>query len=111
MSEVADPVTLGVEAALTATRRATRDRPIITLIALAHAYQAWRERCRHNDAGELEPAQEKLVAQVDALFDGLRVQYAEAGEASRVDGAIAREVDEVTVITRVFKPMSAKGAA
>jgi hypothetical protein len=112
MSEAIDPVCVAFEAAIREAHAATGKRSIITLIALAHAYLAWRESCRRDEkTGEVDPERAKMVAQVDALFGGLQVGYVEVAEQARGEIAFDSECDEITAITRVLNTAHAKGAA
>jgi hypothetical protein len=110
MSEKSDLVVLAVEAATRAAHDATGRRSIITLIALAHAFAAWRESCLRDDRTcEVDPSMARLVAQVDAMLPSLATSYSEAADAERIDRAIESEV----TLVRVFSPAAAnaKGAA
>lgn len=112
MSDAIEPaIVAAVDAATKAAYAATGNQSIKTLIALAHAYAGWREAClRDARTIEIDPMMAPLVAQVDAIIAGLLAPYAAAAEAERVDGAIIREVEELTAVTRTFSVPS-KGAA
>lgn len=114
MNEGTDSVIAAVEAAVKAALAATGKSSILTLIALAHAYEAWREAClRDARTGEVDLTLAPAVAQVESLMVDLRATYKLAAEAERIDGAVARELDVFEEVTQVlrFTPRGEKGAA